>query len=358
MLKVKRMLLLLTALLIWPTELGPQSARAESEASPETINVLITEISLPSKDIIYDPISDKIYASIPSSAGSSGNSVVPVSVPAGTIGTPVFVGSEPNKLAISNDGQYLYVGLDGAAAVRRVDLISQTAEIQFSLGNSFCGNFLAEDMVVLMDNPNAVAISRRNTGCSPRHEGVAIYDDGTQRPTTTPGHTGSNVIEPSESASVLYGYNNETTEFGFRTMSITSSGVTVASTISSLISGFGRDIRFDNELIYATTGAVIDPDTESLVGTYAATGLVYPDSSAGRVYFLSSDFSSQTQLKIFNQSTFTTITNLTIPGVMGTPSSLIKVGQDLLAFRTSDDQLFLLKLVEVNYSVYLPLLKR
>ena len=32
---------------------------------------------------------------------------------------------------------------------------------------------------------STIAVSRRNVGFSPKHEGVAIYDDGVMRPTTT-----------------------------------------------------------------------------------------------------------------------------------------------------------------------------
>ena len=40
-------------------------------------------------------------------------------------------------------------------------------------------------------------------------------------------HTGSNVIAFGATAGRLYGYNNETSEFGFRRMDVTASGVTV-----------------------------------------------------------------------------------------------------------------------------------
>lgn len=349
--------LLLAFATILPRGLADQPVVVQNfMASGGALAIRVTRIDLPTNDLVYDPRRGKIYASAPSGAGSTyGNRIVPIDVPTATVGTPIFVGSEPNRLAISDDGQYLYVGLDGAAAVRRVDLSTQTAGLQFSLGGGWCGSFLAEDMVVLKGSPNAVAISRRNTGCSPRHEGVAIYDDGVPRSTSTPGHTGSNVIEPSDSSSILYGYNNETTEFGFRVMSVDSSGVQVVSTTTGLISGFGVDIRFDNGLVYATSGRVVNPSTLTLVGTYSASGPVCPDSATGRVYFLGSDYNTPIQLKIFDQSTFTLLGSVTIPGASGSPGSFIKAGENILAFRTTDGQIFLLELVELNHQVYLPL---
>jgi hypothetical protein len=340
--------LLIVLLLLWLSTLARTTVLAHRALLPsqQTISLQVTEITLATRDLIYDPTRDKIYASVPSTAGTNGNSIVAISVPTGTIGGPIFVGSEPNKLARSADGHYLYVGLDGAGAIRRVNLISQTAEIQFALGSDSCGLYLAEDMVVLNDHANAVAVARRNTGCSPRHEGVAIYDDGVQRFTKTGDHTGSNSIEGGDAADVLYGYNNETTEFGFRIMTISAAGVTISATKQGLYYGFGITLHFSDGLLYGTNGTVVDPATQTIVGSYAASGLVYPDPSAGRVYFINTF--GQPELKIFDQTKFTLITTISLAGVTGTPSSLIKAGENRLAFRTSTGKLYLLQLSEAN----------
>src|SRR5690349_15464444 len=74
----------------------------------------VRRLSLNAKDLVVDPNTQTLYASVPSSAGAGGNSITPVDPVAGTIGTPVFVGSEPGRMVISDDGQYIYVALDGA----------------------------------------------------------------------------------------------------------------------------------------------------------------------------------------------------------------------------------------------------
>jgi hypothetical protein len=117
---------------------------------------------------------------------ANGNSLVQIEPVAGTVGTPVFIGSEPGKLAISSNSQYIYASLDGAAAVRRFDIASQTAGLQFSLGSdSFFGPLYVDDMEVMPGQPATVAVSRRYLSTSPRHAGVGIYDDGVVRSTTT-----------------------------------------------------------------------------------------------------------------------------------------------------------------------------
>lgn len=312
----------------------------------------VRQITLPAKDLVYDPSSGKIYASVPGTAGSTGNSIRAIDPVTGDVGAPIFIGSEPGKLALSDNGQYLYVALDGAAAVRRLDLVPRTAGPQFPLGSdSFFGPYYVEDMEVLPGQPQSVAISRKNLGISPRHAGVAIYDNGVPRPKATERHTGSNVIELSASPSRLYGYNNETTEFGFRRMAVDASGVTVADVTPSLITGFGVDIRFDRGLVFTTSGRVIDPEARTLLGTFSGIGfpaLVAPDVAAGRVFYLTGDGPTR-KLQIFDPRTFLSIGSMDITGVNGTASSLIRWGQERsdagggLAFRTSSDQLFLIR---------------
>ncbi len=296
-------------------------------------------------DLIYDPFSGLIFASVPSIVG--GNAIVSIDPYTGEVSNSVFVGSEPGKLAVSDDGQSLFVALNGAAAVRQVDIPSMTAGLQFPLGSDpFFGPMYVEDMQVLPGYPDSIAVSRKYQGFSPRHAGVAVYDSGVRRPTQTPGHTGSNVIQFSASADTLYGYNNETTEFGFRRMRVDDSGVTILDSTGNLISGFGVDIRFDSGdwQIYSTTGRVIDPVERILVGTFPGIGfgsLVKPDAATGRAFFLTGDDPTRT-LRVFDPNTFTPLGDAQIPGVSGGVSSLIQWGDNGLAFRTGSNQVFVI----------------
>jgi hypothetical protein len=293
---------------------APAAEAIQTRVVPQSIN-----------EFVYNASDGFLYASVPSSAPSYGNNVIRVNVVTGAIVASVAVGSEPRDLALADDGRTLYVGLDGAAAIRRVDVSTMTAGAQFSLGTDpYTGPYYAEDIEVMPGNPNVVAVSLRNSGFSPRHEGVAIFDNGVARPTRTPDHTGSNVIEFGASATRVYGYNNETTEFGFRRMSVTSSGITVLESTPNLIGSFGTDIRYFGGRVYATTGEVIDPESRTLLGTFS-----FPDYSYGRavapgadrVYYATGDYGygSSTKLNIFDPATFAVITRYSIPSVTGVP---------------------------------------
>ncbi len=311
----------------------------------------VQAVSLATNDIIYDSARGKIYASIPGSAGSLGNTITSIDPVSGATITSVYVGSEPGKLAISDDDQFLYVALNGSAAVRRVTLSTMTPDIQFSLGSdSFNGPKYAEDMVVLPGYPHSVAVSTEFLGVSPSFAGVAVYDDSVQRSVTidqfiTTGHC-IDAITSSGTATMLYGYNNETTEYGFYRMNINSSGISIADETGSLISGFGIDIAFGGGLVYATTGQVVNPSgtTPILTGTFSGVSFakaVAPDSILGKTFFLF-DGSPYT-VSAFDQSTFRPLGSLSIQGNSGTSSSLIRWGTNGLAFRTNGAQLFLIE---------------
>ena len=303
----------------------------------------VRQINLPTKDIIYDPVSQRIYASV-LPWGPFPNSVVAIDPETGTFGSPIFVGPDPGKLALSDDGQFLYVSLDGAAAVRRVNLTTQTAEILFALGSDSSGTpFYVDDMEVQPGNPHVVAVSLKFLFASPRHAGVAVYEDGVQRPVMTPGNTGSNVIEFSADPSRLYGGNTETGEFGLRRMRVDGAGVVVEDVTPDLLSG-SFDIEFAGGLLYGSSGRVVDPEALAVVGTFDlppffGERLVEPDLAAGFVYYLIGN-----TLLTFDPATFAQLgAPFGVPGAFGTPSSLIRWGTDGLAYRTDNNQVLLLR---------------
>lgn len=333
-----------------PTPTPTPTGTPTPTPTPPIEQAFTREVALRGNDIVYDPGTQKIFASVSSIAGAGGNSITPIDVNDATVGTSVFVGSEPNKLARSNNGQFLYVGLDGAAAVRRFDIASQTAGLQFPVGlGTFEGPFFVEDIEVSPGEPTVVAISRKIAPFSPSHEGVAIYDNGVQRTTTTPDHTGSNKIEYSANPGTLYGQNTASTEFGFRKMTVTGLGVTVTQTTSSVVPGSPGDFQFAAGRVYFNNGYVINPEGPTLVGFFKVNfgHIVEPDPSVGRVFFISTDSSdpsgSTVQIKAFDINTFVPVGSLSVQGVRGFVRTLIRWGTNGLAFSTSGGQVFLIQ---------------
>src|SRR6185369_14397213 len=119
---------------------------AERSRSAEPINAVmlepqggtpgITQITLTTKDIVYDSLRNKIYASVPGNALTNANTVVAINPLTSQIEGPLTSGSNPGSIGLSGDGHYLYVGIDDAASIRRLDLQSQTQAPEFTLGTS------------------------------------------------------------------------------------------------------------------------------------------------------------------------------------------------------------------------------
>jgi len=300
-------------------------------SSPDQIQV--RELSLAANDLVYDAANQMIYASVPGSAGFGvGNSITAIDPNAGTIGPSVFVGSEPTKLAISDNGHYVYVGLNGADAVARFNVPNQNVDLQFSLPLSD----IAEDIDVLPGAPQSVAVTRTNPTVSPGNNGTAIYDNGVQRPNVG---FGGDSIEFSDSANRLYGYDNSDTSFAFTQMTADANGITVNNSVGGLLWQFNNYITFDAGLIYSTNARVVDPEALKLLGTYPnAGGSVAPDSAADRTYFLTGG-----TLQVFDQATFTPIESFAAPD--GGGASLIRWGANGLAYRTGDNHIILINLV-------------
>jgi len=141
--------------------------------APDGPTEFIRRINLTTNDLVYSSTTGKIYASLPSAAGSGGNSIAAIDPTTGLITSTTFIGSEPNKLALSDDGHSLYVSLEGAFAIRRFDALTNTPGLQFSVGqDSFFGRYAISDLEVAPANPGTVAIARQ-IGLSPPEAGVA-----------------------------------------------------------------------------------------------------------------------------------------------------------------------------------------
>ncbi len=159
------LVLSLSCATIWLTGSAYMSGKARQTALAQADSSSIRQLTLPVNDLVYDKHTGKIYASVPSAAGSNGNSLTQINPVTGDIGASVFIGSEPGKLALSDNGQYLYTYLEGAAAIRRFDIAAQTAGLQFNIGGSTSSSisssaFRANDIAVLPGNPESIAVAR------------------------------------------------------------------------------------------------------------------------------------------------------------------------------------------------------
>ena len=293
-----------------------------------------TYLGLPANDLVYSSAKQLLYASVPSSGGPTlGNSIVSIDPNTGVLGSPVWVGSEPNRLGLSDDGLTLWVGLDGASAVRKVDLNTGTAGTQFYLGGGsglYNSPFKATAIAVMPGAPNTIAVA--NSAST-----VAIYDSGVPRATsaTIPGYYSGVGISFDNTGASLYEAGS-----GYSRMSVDSTGISSSTMLNSSVTS--SDLRYDNGLSYLTSGVVLDAASGTQMGIFSvapsqpANGPVAPDSTVGRAFVLvNPNYFYTYQINVYDLSSFVLLGSIPVPFAQNlyppTPNRLVRWGQDGLA---------------------------
>src|SRR5262245_1586940 len=326
--------------------------RGAASAQPPTFR--ISQIPLPANDLVYHAPSNTIFASVPSAAGERGNAIAGVNPVTGEIVSSVFIGSEPNRLALSDDGKYLYVALDGAASVRRYEIATQAAGPQFTLGQSLAGDgpFYADVLAVAPGQAEAIVVSRKTPGES---RSLAVFDNGTARTNIVNSSNGALLLEFAK-ANTLFAYEKGPFS-GLRLLRLRldGDGLSVAQSLNNL-PFLGGDLEFSNGLLYTSSGKVINPDNLTVardLGDQGPGALVKADAGVGRVFYLTGSGAIRT-LRAFDQNNLAPLGALDVPGVIGAPTSLIRWGANGFAFRTSGGQVFLIQTLLVPSSEPIP----
>jgi hypothetical protein len=244
----------------------------------------IAILDLPANDIVWDPYAQRIYASLPSSFGSKGNTVAVVNPYNGKVLNYHFAGSEPNQLALSNDSSYLYVGINGNGSVQRLILPKFTQDIDVSLGsNEYGSSNLALSLQVSPSDSHTFAVAEGTNGCCGT-TGVYFFQDSTQLPSTVTYPSVNDIVFGN--ATTLYGYDQGTVS----EIAVSSSGGTLSQQWNGLVEG--STIAYAAGLVYGSGGEALDPTTGLLVGTYDVDGnccnngdvQLVPDPAADRVF--------------------------------------------------------------------------
>jgi hypothetical protein len=247
----------------------------------------VTILDLPANDLVWDPYAQRIYASMPSSYGSNGNSIAVINPATGKVTGYYFAGSEPAQLALSSDSKYLYVGLNGNGSVQRLDLPAFTQDINVSLGtNGYGYQNLALNLSVVPGNSSEWAVAEGSTGCCGT-TGLFFYNNSTE--------LADSITYPYIEQLV---FDNATTAYGYyqddlTQVTVSSNGGTSGTEWNGLLTG--SLISYSGGLIYDNAGHAFNPATGSLIGSFDLNGnsccsypAVLADASINRLFALGS----------------------------------------------------------------------
>lgn len=236
--------------------------------SAEARFTVYQSVGVASADMAYDPFTRRLFLSLPNL-----NSLAPIDPQSGVQGTATLIGLQPGRLAISEDGAAIFVGLDGAGTVRRFDVTANALGTVISLGtDSGSGQpLLAKEIAALPGSSHAIAVATQTAGG--QGGGVAMWDDTIKRALELTASGGVKpVVLHFAGAGSLYGISSDATPVFYR-MGVTGSGLTLTDATPATLPA--AELADDGTFLYSAAGAVLDPGK-----LQAQAGFTSPDGAA------------------------------------------------------------------------------
>lgn len=306
----------------------------------------IRQVGVTAVDLVWDENSGNIYLSSPSSAPQNANSIVALNPVTAELGNAAFAGSEPTYSAVSDGGDYLYVGLEGSNSIRRMTLPELEQDIAIPMGSYPQGPLFAGEILAVPGQPDSIAVLRNAAQNLATTYDLTVFDDAVPRPDTV------TFMDQFATASIQFGLTPDVIYGGdgtISTMSLDADGVTLESFVNLDTGGLNpARIRFDNGIIYTDRGLAIDPGSSALLGTYPMEpgefGMaVVPASDLNRVFILVGV--SRTFIRSYDLTTFAPIAEIPLGGVefpVNQQLRMIRWGEDGLALPTGDGRVILI----------------
>lgn len=236
-------------------------------------------------EAVHDPVSDTIFGASAADSSVAPNSVLAIDPSDDSVMWSVWVGSEPQQMALSDDGTKLYVELFGSSEIARVDIATRSVDLRFPLGSDDFGPYVAADLETLAGSPDSVVVARERVEVSPAYGGIVVFDAGVPRPDTMPGHGGARELVVAGPTRIL-GYEDR----WLSVIDITPDGAELVEQIRADLHGWQTRIRLSGDRIWSTRGAIVDAATGDgvaqipwEVGELLDVG---PAEHGGKMYFV------------------------------------------------------------------------
>jgi hypothetical protein len=243
--------------------------------------------------LVYNPTTSLLYAAIGSTATTNPNTVAVVDPVAGTVKQFVTVGSDPEKLALSGDGQFLYVGENGASSIQRINTSTLTIDETMALP-SLGEPPIVSDLKVVPGSPNSVVVALGFTGGGNGEAGIALFTSGALvnfLPPASNQNFAASSFDFAGTPPVVYSLPLSTGgAFGVFTIDSAGIHLQTAGTSGTTFQTTGSIVKSDGTLLYTNSGQIWNPSPQTLVGTYNPSlffaASVIPSTATGRTFFL------------------------------------------------------------------------
>ncbi len=326
--------------IVWATDVTDANADNDSAGTTWFVHsasspAALRTLALPTGDLIWEPNSQRLLLSVISTSPVASNTVLALDPVSGQFDPPIPVGAQPGRLAASDDGQILYVGQDASQTL---------AKLQWPSGNVLTNYWVGKVLQIELSpayRDLCVLLGEDNMGAYLDGARLPVYRDFFWDWPTT--------ITRPDSNGRFYGYIGFSLESFFAPtfyrMTVNPSSGTVNDATANLLSGADTTIECANGLVFASSGSVLQPETLTIITNIpdiASSSLVRPDPASGLLTFLTPK-SGQWWLRQYFHANYALTREFRVPFVSGTPKSLVRWGADGLAFRTTSNQVYLVR---------------
>jgi hypothetical protein len=275
---------------------NPAPGGGVSNSFTTTIYAAIRNITF--RHTVYDPNSGHLFSSVDPTSANYAGQVLVIDPATAKVLSAWTVGGGPNQLAVSDDGQFLYVGLDGDKKVAQVALPAGTVNFAVGLGldPSFQNPMVADAIRVLPAHPHSWAVTLCGVSFTPCGEGVAVFDDAVERSAAALQNQlqSDALLFIGQDTTALYGTTFNQIPSTFYKFAISSSGISLSQSVTNFSgpSPGGGPLDTDGTSIYVSNGQILDPTTLAIKSASFPVPFFSPslkvDVPASRVYFAGS----------------------------------------------------------------------
>jgi uncharacterized protein (TIGR03437 family) len=262
-------------------------------------------------DIVFDRVHNRFYLTTRTQSNDSrfpANSLVVLDGSTLVPGAVLAIGTYPTSLALTDDGKWLYVAVDGDGVVRRVNLETFTVASEFRLRApiSFFGGNARSAVAAMPGNPLTVAVyyapDTQTSGTS-----IAIFDDGQKRAslyTFTSGGYDGLLFAPDGHTLFLGSFNHFYSPQSVLRYTVDASGIPKQEAQSA---AGGGPVIVQNGILYTSQGTLVESSSMQVKGVLGVGGALAVDASNQRIlvaYTLNTSTGSNvTYLQAFDSST-------------------------------------------------------
>lgn len=324
------------------TVVNPAPGGGTSNSFPLDIYQMLP---IPAVALAGIPGTNTVYAAIPQQASTNPNTVIPINAATGVAGAPIPVGKNPQLLAVSSDGNYLFVAEQGDQTIQRINLQTATVDETFPYPTPSAGLVpSAVDMHGVPGSPQSVVVDFSTPA------ELALYDNT--------GLVSSVAIRLATFAflngpGTIYGIDSSQGLNYLPLVTLDSQGLHYTPVTSTDVPPYaiGYELQSDGTSLYTSSGQIWNPSSESLVGNFNSTivNLTSPgadsirvDPSTARTFMLGvQPYAEYAGPALLNALTLSSYNNKTqqlvgmIPFVSDywpTAASLLQWGSDGFAF--------------------------